>query len=369
MKTRILAARDIKQIVSHVGLNELMDQVIEELKVAFKAQVRSGRYVVPKRDGFNYEHPQVGLVEWMPLMRAKEEVLMKMVGYHPANPRDQALPTVLSTLFSFDTRNGHLQLIADGTLATSIRTGAASAVASQLLACPKSQTLGLIGAGAQAVTQLHALSRVFPISEVFVFDLDQENQRSFEGRCDLLGLEQTTFTLVDNPESAAACADILCTITSVAVGAGPVFPSCDLKPSVHINAVGSDFPGKTEIPGSVLNQSFVCPDFRAQAVVEGECQQLEESHIGPELSVLVDDPASFEHLRGQMTVFDSTGFAVEDHAVLAVIQRHAERLKLGQDLQLESIRDPLDPYFGLDNDKDGVTQLGLTGAPKIRKQG
>ena len=346
-----------------------MDEVIAELTASFKSQVRSGQFSVPQRQGFSYEHPQVGLVEWMPLMQAEEDVLMKMVGYHPGNPRDKALPTVLSSLFSFETSTGHLRLIADGTLTTSIRTGAASAVASQLLARAEASTLGLIGAGAQAVTQLHALSRVFELPEVLVFDVDKATERSFEARCELLNLSDTKFTLASNAQAVAAQADILCTVTSVAVGQGPVFEHQELKPWLHINAVGSDFPGKTEVPPSVLDQSFVCPDFRKQAVVEGECQQLEKAQIGPELPVLVDDPGSFKHLRSQMTVFDSTGFAVEDHAVLAVIQRHAHRLALGHDLQLESTSDPHDPYYGLKRADGTVTHLDREPSPPIRKQG
>lgn len=369
MKTRILTAQDVKQVVSQVGPDHLMDEVIAELTSSFKRQVRSGQFSVPQRQGFSYEHPQVGLVEWMPVMQAHEEVLMKVVGYHPNNPRGLNLPTVLSSMFSFETRNGHLRLIADGTLATSIRTGAASAVASQLLADSGASTLGLIGAGAQAVTQLHALSRVFPLSEVLVFDIHKPTEASFESRCRLLNLNNTRFTLAPSAEAVAERADILCTVTSVGVGDGPVFQHAELKPFLHINAVGSDFPGKTELPESVLKQSFVCPDFRKQAIVEGECQQLEKTQIGPELPVLVDDPTSFAHLRSQMTVFDSTGFAVEDHAVLSVIQRHAERLELGHDVQLESTSDPHDPYFGLNVADRGVTHLESHLSPPIRKQG
>ena len=95
----------------------------------------------------------------MPIYKKGAEVVIKVVGYHPKNPKNFNLPTILSSISSYDTKTGHLMGIADGVLLTALRTGAASAVASELLAKPESTTLGLIGCGAQSITQLHALSR------------------------------------------------------------------------------------------------------------------------------------------------------------------------------------------------------------------
>ncbi len=127
-----------------------------------------GRHVIPVRDGFDYQQPQIGLIEWMPALASGEAVTVKMVGYHPQNPLHLNVPTILSTVLWFDVTTGHLQSVMDGNLLTAIRTGAASAVASKVLARPDAEVLGLIGCGAQSVSQLHALSRVFKLRQVLL---------------------------------------------------------------------------------------------------------------------------------------------------------------------------------------------------------
>jgi ornithine cyclodeaminase/alanine dehydrogenase-like protein (mu-crystallin family) len=269
----------------------------------------------PPRDGFSYRHPTTGLLEWMPTLNHGHSVTVKTVGYHPENPRSQGLPTILSTVASYDTRNGHLLALADATFLTALRTGAATAVATKHLASAKSRALGVIGSGAQAVSQLHAISRV-----------------------------QELDTVVE-PAEILREADILVTATSVEVGHGPVFPDGEHRPWLHINGVGSDFPGKTEIPVSVLQRAIVVPDFLEQARKEGESQQLRPDEVGPGLMELVKDPARHADAREKLTVFDSTGWALEDHVALELLIRHARELGLGTELNIESISpDPHDPY-------------------------
>lgn len=344
MRTKILSAEDINTVARHVGLDSLMDEVIDGFHAACVDTDGDERYEIPKRDGFNYKRPATGLVEWMPLYDRGAAAMIKMVGYHPDNPSGRQLPTIMSSMLRFDTQTGHLETIADGTLSTAVRTGAASAVASRALAKPGSTCLALIGAGAQAVTQLHALSRVFSLREVLVYDVDASVAETFLERARRLELGSTRIRLVSCAE-AVQQADIVCTVTSVPVGHGPVFEDKHLKPWLHINAVGSDFPGKTEVPVSVLKRSFVCPDFMVQAVDEGECQVLDRSMLGPELAAVLREAERHPEMQQRLTVFDSTGYALEDHVVLGVLERHANALGLGNEIQLESIADPHDPYF------------------------
>ena len=118
---------------------------------------------------------------------------------------------------------------------------------------------------------------------------------------------------------------------------------------VHINAVGSDFPGKTELPLQLLQRSLVCPDFREQAIHEGECQQLEEHEIGPDLVDLVQGHARYTQFRDTATVFDSTGWALEDYVSVKLLTRLAEEAGLGEYVELESVSDdPKSPYGFLD---------------------
>lgn len=343
MKTTVIAAADVRQIVLRRGLDALMDEMIERFAHALR-QFDPRSTEIKVRGGFTYDAPTLGLIEWMPVLEAGGPATIKIVGYHPHNPDRQGLPTIISTIYVFDTRNGHLRGIIDGTFPTALRTGAASAVASRVLALPGSRVLGLIGCGAQAVSQFHALSRVFPLEEVRLFDIDPARVQSFESR--VAGFRPPGVRLrAMAREEVVSGADILCTQTSVEVRHGPVFEDRDLQPHLHVNAVGSDFQGKTELPPTLLRRSFVCPDFFGQAVKEGECQVLEEGQVGPELSEVVKHPERYADVASRLSVFDSTGFALEDAVAARFFLECAEQEGVGSTLELESITaDPWNPY-------------------------
>lgn len=346
-RTLLLSSDDISKLTGVVGVGPLMAELIENLHLAI-GDGHDHSYSIPARSGFHYDVPASGLIEWMPLWQRGKQVMMKMVGYHPENPVKHGLPTVLSTTSLFDTQTGHLEAMMDGTLSTALRTGAASAVASRLLARPDSETLGLIGCGAQAVTQLHALSQVFDLKKIVMFDIDASAISSFEERCSLFANDRMEFYNGSLAEVLEA-ADILCTATSVGTGEGPVF-SEDLsrKPWLHINSVGSDLPGKTEIPLKVLQAATVVPDFLLQAKHEGECQQLSESEIGPSIVEVARNAADYENLQRQLTVFDSTGFALEDLVVMELLLKHATAHSIGTSIGIETLsKDPRNPYGAL----------------------
>ncbi len=347
MKTLLLSSHDIADLVRAVGTDRLMDHVIDGITRACR-DYDAALYEVPIRDGFSYSGESNGLVEWMPLLHTDRQVALKLVAYHPDNPDQLSLPTVLSTAILFDTASGHADCIVDATFLTSIRTGAASAIASRVLASPESRTLGLVGAGAQAVTQLHALSRVFELERVMIADVDAAAADSFVDRIEVLGLSSTIE--LRPVADIAREADIICTATSIDVGKGPVLPDGEFKPGVHINAVGSDFPGKTELPLALLECSLVCPDFREQAVREGECQQLDPDDIGPDLVELVKRESEFSGQQSRSSVFDSTGWALEDYVTVRILTDLAEEHGCGQRIQFETVSaDPKSPYGFLDD--------------------
>lgn len=340
-RTLLVTQADLRSIVEAVGLDALMDQLIVALSDALRS-FDGATTEVRKREGFLLDHPrQPGVLEWMPVMHRGHTVTVKMVGYSPLNPEEHTLPTIIATNSLYDVRTGHLLALMDGVFATALRTGAASAVATRCLASPRSTVLGLVGTGAQAVTQLHAISRLFPLEQVLAYDINPDALHSFAGRVGFLKLDVRPATLAE----VEARADILCTATSVAVGAGPVISGLELKPHVHINAVGSDLPGKTELPRALLERSLVVPDYLEQARVEGECQQLSPEKIGPDLVTLMKAPERYEAWRQRGTVFDSTGYALEDQVVTELLLKHAEQLGLGTPVALETIGgDALDPY-------------------------
>ena len=341
MKSLVLKSDDVRALVSDAGLDYLLDRTIDRLRFGLR-QARGGGFEAPKRAGFHYRQPAVGLLEWMPGKDA-ESTTVKVVGYHPHNP-SSSLPTILSVVAAFDTSTGALTALADGTFLTALRTGAASAIATDVLAREDCRTLGLIGCGAQAVAQLHALARVRPIDSVLIFDVDKRVEASFEQRIEPLGLQ----VRVGRPplEQVVENSDILCTCTSVAPGEGPVFESGPRRPWLHVNAVGSDFPGKVETPSVLLERAFICADFPEQCLLEGECQQVKPSAIAVDLAELSSEPSQFHCRREELTVFDSTGWSLEDHFALDVLVTEAKRRGLGTEMEIDSssAADPHNPY-------------------------
>ena len=342
MQTLILDAADLQRLVVRVGIDQLMDELIARIQHAFIAFDATATEI-PQRSGFHYGSP-TGLIEWMPLHQRGDKVLMKLVGYHPASPARHGLPTIVSTISTYDTTNGHLTSIADATFLTAMRTGAASAVATQLLARPDSKVLGLVGCGAQAVTQLHAISRRLDLTEALVYDIDPDVADNLVARVGAFQAASVSIKVTSLREIAER-SDVICTATSVDAGAGPVIDLAQTQPWLHVNAVGSDFPGKTELPQDFLQRSFVCPDFALQARVEGECQQLSSSDIAEPITNVAQAPNNFARARQRTSVFDSTGWALEDWVAMELAVEKANELGLGKHVAIESLTgDPRNPY-------------------------
>ncbi|MEM9463902.1 MAG: ornithine cyclodeaminase family protein [Actinomycetota bacterium] len=343
METLLLRADDLSALLESVGRDAFMDHMIEALRTRFR-DFDADLQEVRARDGFRYDKPAHGLIEWMPTHEVSGPIVVKMVGYHPTNPLQRTLPSVLATTSMWDSETGHLVAIADATLLTALRTGAASAIATDLLAIDRAVTVGIVGLGAQAVTQLHAISRVRPIDRVIGIDIDPTAADSFADRVAFLDVPIE----IRPPDATATIAgevDVLCTCTSAELGAPPVVGAIEVRPWLHINAVGADFPGKIELPVALTSGALVVPDTLEQCIVEGECQQVAAADIGPELEAVVSHPEQYLRHRLERTVFDSTGWAVEDDVALRLAVELARERDLGQLVELERIpADPLDPY-------------------------
>lgn len=329
----MLSRRDIERTISHHGLDTIMALLVNRLRTAM-TDLDPRRTVTPIRSGFNYQAPHPGLVEWMPVHEVGRDVSIKIVGYHPDNPTAFGLPTILSTLSAYDTDTGHLRCIMDGVLPTALRTAAASVVASQLLARPDAAALGIIGCGAQAVAHVHALGQYFNLRRILVHDTDPAAAASLSERCYAFG--GTAPITVAPLEELVATADLLLTATSIEVGAGPLFDGISTKAHLHVNAIGSDFPGKTELPLSLLRSSYVCPDFRSQASVEGECQRLSQQEIGEDVVALCKRSTPTVELQQRRTVYDSTGWSLQDQVSLRLFTELADELRLGRRIEIEN---------------------------------
>lgn len=337
----ILSQEDILEIVRSAGRDEVMARVIAHIADGLGMAHRLPGSLSPPRAGFSRPYPVSGVIEWMPHREAGSSTTIKTVSYSPANPDRFGRPTIAASLGRFDDVTGEMTVLAEGSTLTAIRTGAASAIASRALARQDSTIVGIIGCGAQAVTQLQGLRLIFPIDVVLAWDIDQRNLESLPDRVAFTGLKVHQAT----PDKIIESADVIVTATSVGVGQGPVLPDGATRAHLHINAVGADLLGKTELPLTLLERALVCPDHPEQAMREGESQVLQPHQLGPSLSEICANPAIVAASRDGLTVFDSTGIAIEDHLALDVLLDLAPQIGVGREVELVLTgTDALDPY-------------------------
>ncbi|MFY4811933.1 ornithine cyclodeaminase family protein [Haloarcula sp. AONF1] len=241
---------------------------------------------------------------------------IKWVNVHPDNPDEFDLPTVMGTLVYTDPESGFPLAVMDATTLTMKRTGAAAAVATDHLAIEDATSLGIIGAGVQSYTQLEAISQVRPIESVVVSDLDEDRVKRF---IDTFGDE---FDVRAGTISEAAQCDVLSTVTPVE---DPIVTLDDLGEHTHVNAMGADAEGKQELHTDVIREATLVIDDFEQTTHSGEINvpwsngDIDESDIDAELGeIVVGNAPGREDLSG-ITVFDSTGLAIQDIAAARIV--------------------------------------------------
>ena len=298
MSTLILPRKDIKGLLN-------MSSVIEVVEEAFAAYAIGKAKMPPK----SYLVVGSGDFRAMPAS-LPGAVGLKWVSVHPQN-QSLGLPTVMAILIYNDPATGYPLAIMDATEITAYRTGAAAAVASKYLARKDSKTLGLIGAGRQAHTQLMAHTELFHFEEVRAYDRSSAAVRRLIEAFPRFPIRETSLM-------EAAGADIVCTVTPARE---PVLMKSHVIPGTHINAVGADAEGKEELEPSILKQAIVVVDDLAQAREAGEINvpvrkglfRVEEVYAT--LAQVVSGQKPLQRDKRDVTVFDSTGVAIEDIAV------------------------------------------------------
>lgn len=258
---------------------------------------------------------------------------VKIVNVHPGN-HSFGLPTVMAMLVLNSPKTGAPQAVMGATHLTNMRTGAAGAIAARALARPNSKVVGMVGAGAQARTQLLALSRVFKIEEVIVSNRSMESSTAFVKDARSF-LECDYHPTIDRQE-ACDC-DILVTTTPVR---SPVVKEAWVKPGTHINAIGADAKGKQELESSLTKKAKVVVDDLAQAAHSGEVNVpisqgvLRPEEIYAELGEILVGKKPGRISDEEITIFDSTGLAIQDVATGAVVYRRALDASRGLKLKL-----------------------------------
>jgi ornithine cyclodeaminase len=346
---KILSVTDVAELITEHGLDKCIAELIARLRSDF---ARWDEFTKMPRPAM---HVADGVIELMPICD-KEYYSFKYVNGHPKNPT-HGKQTVMATGQLSRVADGEPLLFSEMNLLTALRTAATSALATDLMARKDAQTVAIIGTGAQSEFQIRALQQVRPITEVYYFDTDPEAMEKFTRNMQTAGIRLT-------PASTAAAAvhnaDIV-TVCTACKDHVAVINNAWVKPGMHLNGLGGDCPGKTELDAQILPRANVVVEYFEQSFIEGEIQRLSEPDarklVHAELHELVTNAKTARTSDEDITVFDSVGIALEDYSVLRWVYELAERQNCGEDLQLiPELKDPKDLFVLLEKPAEPVVQ-------------
>ncbi|MEN9367727.1 MAG: hypothetical protein RL489_2085 [Pseudomonadota bacterium] len=333
--TRFIDVATMADLVAECGLETFLGDLADALAADF---VRWPEFDKSARVA---SHSEVGVIELMPAAD-RQRYAFKYVNGHPANTR-RGLYTVMAFGVLADVDTGWPVLLSELTLATALRTAATSLMAARALARPDARRMALIGNGAQAEFQALAFHAYLGIEEIVAFDLDpaatDKLMRNLAQAAPGLRVRRAAGT-----REAVRGADIVTTITADKTRATILTPDL-IEPGMHLNAVGGDCPGKTELHADVLRAARVFVEYEPQTRIEGDIQQLPADFPVVDLWRVLAGQVEGRQRADQVTVFDSVGFALEDFSTLRLVAARAEALGLGETIELvPSADDPKDLF-------------------------
>lgn len=328
-KVLILTRSEVESLLS-------MKETIEAVEEAFREKGMDKVQMPPKSYVFFKEFN--GDFRVMPAyLESIGAAGVKIVNAHPDNPKKYRLPTVMAIIVLIDPKTGVPLAVMDGTTITNMRTGAAGAVAVKYLARKDSRNVAMVGAGVQARTQLLAISEIIKIEEVRVNDVIRKKAEEY---CEEMREKlDADFLVFDDTERAVRDADIVITTTP---SRKPIVMSEWIAEGVHINAIGADAPGKQELDPAILTRAKVVVDDIEQASHSGEINVpiskglFKRSQIYAELGEIVTGKKPGRESNEEITIFDSTGLAVQDIATDWLVYRKALERGIGREIDILS---------------------------------
>ncbi|MDQ0823152.1 ornithine cyclodeaminase [Arthrobacter sp. V4I6] len=286
-------------------------------------------------------HTPFGVIELMPTSD-HETYGFKYVNGHPSNPA-RGFQTVTAFGVLADVHNGYPTFLAEMTLLTALRTAATSGMVAKHLARHGSVSMAMIGTGSQSEFQALAFRAALGITALRVWDTDPAATQKFVRNLAPLGFE---ITVASSAADAVQGADVITTCTADKANA-TILTADLIVPGVHLNAIGGDCPGKTELDAVILELGDVFVEYTPQTRIEGEIQQMPADFAVTEFWRVLSDEARGRISSEQITIFDSVGFAIEDFAALRYVRDAVDGSDFFVDLDL--VADPEDPkdLFGL----------------------
>lgn len=322
-------------LVHHIGIEKVLTDLAAEIEADFR------RWPLFDKTPRVASHSDVGVIELMPTSDG-QTYGFKYVNGHPKNTAE-GLQTVTAFGLLADVESGYPKLLSEMTLLTALRTAATSAMAAKHLAPKGARTMAMIGNGAQSEFQCLAFKAVCGIDTVRLYDIDP----SATARC-AANLSESGLKVVEcrSGEEAIEGVQIITTCTADKQYA-TILTDNMVGAGVHINAIGGDCPGKTELHADILLRSSIFVEYPPQTRIEGEIQQLDPDHAVTELWQVITGEAEGRNDDRQVTLFDSVGFAIEDFSALRYVARSIRGTPFFT--RLDMIADPDDPrdLFGM----------------------
>ncbi|MEZ5731189.1 MAG: ornithine cyclodeaminase [Paracoccaceae bacterium] len=320
---------NMMKLVLHLGPERVMTEIAAYIEADFR------RWESFDKTPRVASHSDVGVIELMPTSDG-EMYGFKYVNGHPKNMKE-GLQTVTAFGLLAEVDTGYPILLTEMTILTALRTAAMSALAARLLAPKGATTMAMIGNGAQSEFQALAFHAICGVTDVRLYDIDPAATAKCARNLAGSGLKVTSCTTA---EAAMEGAGIITTCTADKQYA-TILTDNMVGAGVHINAVGGDCPGKTELHKDILLRSEIFVEYPPQTRIEGEIQQLAADHPVTELWQVITGTAKGRTDPRQITLFDSVGFAIEDFSALRYIHDQLQTLPYSEPLDM--IADPDDP--------------------------
>lgn len=340
--TLFVSAPDLRRLVRHVGLTAFTRQLTDRIRADF---LRWPEFIKCPRTA---NHSLDGVIELMPVSDDKF-FAFKYVNGHPKNSR-AGIPSIMGYGGLSDFSNGWPLMVCEMTLLTAIRTAATSLAAAQTLANPEPKRMAMIGNGAQSEFQIVAFFEQLGVNDVHLYDSNAAATTKLKNN--LQAIDGLNLTSHGSVAAAVKGCQIVTTSTADKTRALILTPEM-IEPGMHINAVGGDCPGKTELHPDILANAKVFVEFEEQTRIEGEIQQMPSTFPVTELWQVLNGCKPGRTSVSEITVFDSVGFAVEDLSALTLTYELSVANGIGT---------PIDLVPNLADAKDLYGYLGSSGS-------
>jgi len=344
----------VTELIARVGLARFIAALAGEIERDYR---RWGEFEKSPRHA---SHSALGVIELMPTSDGRL-YSFKYVNGHPKNTA-AGLLTVTAFGVLADVASGYPLLLSEMTLVTALRTAAVSALAARHMARADSRVMALIGNGAQSEFQAIAFHHMLGIRELRLFDTDRDATAKLRLNLEAARLAGLTLRLCDDAREAVQGAHIVTTVTADKRNALILTPEM-IEPGMHLNAVGGDCPGKTELHRDILRgeQARIVVEFEPQARIEGEIQQLDPATPVIELAEVLSGRTPGRAHEREVSIFDSVGFALNDFSALRYL--HRLNLESGDARSIDLI-----PRLGDPKDLFGELKLAAASMPSTPRE-